>query len=1410
MGVKWTDEQQQVISHRGGDLLVSAAAGSGKTAVLVAHIISRIMDDEKPLDISRLLLVTFTEAAAAEMRDRLLRALDQALDAEPDNARIADQISRVPKAHIQTIDSFCMWLVRNNFHKLDIDPDFRIAEEGEGRLMRADVMDELLEEKYEEGSEEFLDLIDRYSRGKDDDAVSELILNLYYFSQSAPDPDRWLTECRLSVRAKVNVGSSHVENAGAEQGDGVHEKAEAGSSIVENAGAEQGDEANTKTGSLDAYPWAGMLSEMLHSRIKEQAGFLSSAAAMIADYDCLESLREVCEAESRSLLAICEEKSLDSVINSMRGFKTGRMTHRKIHDEEPEAKEFIKRMHKAFSDEWKELKKGFAFADPEEMCEVLREAGGPLSELIELTREFSRRYESEKKEKNLADFSDVEHWALGLLKDNEELARELSLQFDEIAIDEYQDSNLIQEEILTAVSGAGRGDRNMFMVGDVKQSIYKFRMAKPELFMGKYDRYPKHGDGYENVKNDSKPDEGGERLIELSRNFRTRASVLEVINHVFFRIMRRELGGVEYSKDCALYPGAEYPDYNEMNEAVDAARLPDSRIDPEGGQLSANRTEEDCVQPPESRIQDSVQEKTGFDSSSSSEEQLHASVPNGDRMTENRIYHKTCKDQASVELLLTVCGQGQERTETEARAVAEKIRQMTDPAEGLKLWDAANGEFRAAKYSDIAVLMRRVRGSAGIFEETLRGCGIPAVSRQSTGYFDAVEVQVLLNALAVIDNPAQDIPLASVMLSPMSSFDEDDLAIAVAWYKDQKRNSKNADVESKTDENILESRKPVIEGAGAFYAAVKEYAAEGDEPDLRNRLAAFLEKLSKLREYAIHNTIYDLIGEILRRTGYDLYLSALPAGNVRRLNIEMLKERAAAFEKTSYHGIFQFNRYIEKLRKYDVDFGEASTESEQDDVVRIMSIHKSKGLEYPVVFVCGCDGAFDNRDSSGTVILHDDLGAASDFIDIENSQRRKSLWKSFVADRIRRDNRGEELRVLYVAMTRAKEKLVLSGVLKERANKEEEELIADVRMKLTEAEELMEMTASDASGRSSEITAGKESGQLSAKKLPTWYIAGASSFLDWLLMAFGDARELAPVTIRRKEDLEEESLTRIGESGLLRSALAAIPPATTEALSRWEQQLDCGYEHEAATEMKGIWTVSELKEEAGIHDKALKKKRKKEEPIRDESDVHKSAGTEKTEDESEKTGIPKDGAVTQAGGALRGTVYHRILQNMPPAKDASAVRSWIKQNLPPDQAAMADPEDIAAFYRSRSGSLCLKPDVRRHTEQPFVLGIPESEFRESRRTGFADWKRKLTDADNLRYKDEEIILIQGIIDLYLEEDDGITLIDYKTDAASPKHILEAYEVQLRCYAMALARITGKPVKAIRIYSFHNRREIEVD
>lgn len=1309
MGVKWTDEQQQVIDHRGGDLLVSAAAGSGKTAVLVAHIMARLMDKEKPLDISRLLLVTFTEAAAAEMRDRLIQALDIAAEEDPDNADIAGQISRIPRAHIQTIDSFCMWLVRNNFHKLDVDPDFRIAEEGEGRLMRADVMDELLEEKYEEGSEEFLDLIDRYSRGKDDTAVSDLIMSMYSFSQSSPDPDRWLADCRSSVCVKAD--------------------------------------------SLEAYPWAGLLSGQLRARIKEQAGFLSSAAARVKDYDCLESLRQVLEEEARSLLAICGEDDLDAMVSGMRAFKKGRLTHRKIHDDEPEGKEYIKRVQRAFGDEWDALKKGFAFTGPEEMCEVLREAGGPIVELTELTREFTRRYEMEKKEKNLADFSDVEHWALRLLKENEGLADELSLQFDEIAVDEYQDSNLIQEEILTAVSGARRGARNMLMVGDVKQSIYKFRMAKPELFMGKYDRYPRLNDkaaGMDKEPGNESGNGNSEGLIELSRNFRTRAEVLEAVNHVFFRIMRRELGGVEYTADCALYAGADFPAL------------------PEAGRPHDN---------------------------------------NG--------------GTAPVELMLTVCGQGQDRGETEARAVAEKIRRMTDLDEGLRLWDAKKGEFRVARYSDIAILMRRVHGSAAVFEETLRSCGIPAVSRQSTGYFDAVEVQVLLNALAVIDNPAQDIPLASVMLSPMSSFDEDDLAIAVAWYKGRRKNDGS-----------------VKDGAGAFYNAVKAYAEDGDDAALRDRLAEFIRKLNALREYAIHNTIYDLIGEILRETGYDLYLSALPAGNIRRLNVEMLRQKAAAFEKTSYHGIFQFNRYIDKLRKYDVDFGEAQTESDQDDVVRIMSIHKSKGLEYPVVFVCSCDAAFDNRDASRTVILQDELGAASDFIDIEKFQKRKSLWKALVADRIRRDNRGEELRVLYVAMTRAKEKLILSGVLKEKLNKEEDDLIADVRTKLKEAEELMEMDAeiTDA-GTACEKAAGitdlgtaamtnigemrkagcraASEGGYDARKLPAWYIAGATSFLDWLLMAFGDAPELVPISIRRKEELEEEQFTRVGESGIIREALSAVPPAVGEPLARWESRLDRGYRYEKATEAKGIWTVSELKEEAGTKEKA----RVQEEAEPKEKAEPKEAGTKEEAVANEEAGAKEQAMVEAAGshvkaagktgGAFRGTVYHRILQNMPPTSDVIAISAWIRQNLPADQAEMVDPDDIAGFYRSRSGSMCLKPGVKRHVEQPFVYGIPESRFIEGRSNGFADWNREPSDADNRLYDDEELILIQGTIDLYLEEEDGITLIDYKTDVASTERILAAYVVQLRCYAMALSHITGKKIKAIRIYSFHNKCEIEV-
>ncbi|MCD8076907.1 MAG: helicase-exonuclease AddAB subunit AddA [Lachnospiraceae bacterium] len=1224
MAVQWTEEQKNVIESRDRNLLVAAAAGSGKTAVLVQHILELVTDPTHPVDVTQLLVVTFTRAAAAEMKERLRARLGELLEEEPWNSHIRRQVSLLDQAHISTIDSFCQWMVKNYFYRLDLDPDFRIPDEGEGKLLREEILDGF----FEEGDEDYLRLMDAFGSGKGDSRVRELVEKLYLFADSAPWPEAWLHS---------QEGSPAAEN-------------------------------------LENEEWMNDLAEELRETLREYRDILHGAAETCEVEPGLEKYAQMFRLDLQEVedcLSEKEDLSLLTRLGEIRFSRKPVIPKKVLVDESLKAR--MSTLRDAIKDGIKRLQGRFAITEGEQAAAWIRASDRDRLALLHLTARFSAAYRQAKRERNLADFADIEHWALNLLVEPGEdgtpvstpLAAELGDTFREIIVDEYQDSNLVQETILRALSGEDRGHPNMFMVGDVKQSIYKFRMARPELFMEKYKRFSRE------------PVPSGQK-IDLSRNFRSRGRILAETNRLFDQLMGERLGGVDYDERAALYCGAAYPE-------------PD----------------------------------------------------------------------APVELLLAEQGEsGAEPVELEGRLIAARIREILDPENGLQIWEEREQRYRPAQCRDIVILLRSMEGWADPLTAILNQEGIPAFAQLKKGYFAAREVQVLLNFLRILDNPLQDIPLASVLLSPLGHFTQEELARMMAGT-----------------------------GEEELYHRCRQAAQWGRCTEKWNRFEDFL---TKYRREAVLRPIHEILEMVLEETDYGLILAAQPGGKVRRANVDMLMERAMAYEKSSYHGIFHFLRYMEKLQRYQVDYGEAQVLSENEDLERITSIHKSKGLEYPIVIVAGVGKGFNLQDARGSVLMHEDLGLACDAVDLERRLVHPTLWKQVVADRIERDAKGEELRVLYVAMTRAKEKLILTGTCGNRESVWDKWILADAA----------------------------EPGK--AGKLPAFLVAQGGSYLDWIAMATRGETPGFTVSATPAEELATEEAVRLEEQEQRRTEWQDVADSELwDAEFREEFEAICGYAYpwQAVCRRKAAWSVSELKKQTGETREREEVRKRLEtgsaaQPFPEErvsADSRNAESTVVSEPvwlgenlSADSTFCPR--TIT---GARRGTVYHTVLERMPPedGADAAKVAAQIARMeeegiLSGEEAAAVKIPAITGFYRSELGRKMIGASGtgRLHREQPFVMAVPLTEV--------------LPPEEREGIPPEEWVLVQGIIDAFLEEEDGIVLWDYKTDLVPRRggaEILRTrYRKQLVLYRQALERARNGRVKEMWIYSFTLCRAIRVE
>lgn len=1258
MGVSWTTEQQQVIDLRNRNILVSAAAGSGKTAVLVERIVKIITDKNHPVDIDHLLIVTFTNAAAAEMRERIGNAIEKALDEQPGDEHLLRQLTLIHNAQITTIDSFCLYVVRNHFHEIDLEPNFRIGDEGELKLLREDVLGKVLEQNYEEPSEAFSDFVEGYASGRTDAALNEMILQLYEFSRSYPWPEKWLDSF---------VGIYRIENRE----------------------------------ELDRAEWLAPLTQNIRFVLKDCEQLLKQALAVTQQDDGPDMYEKAVRSDLEKYESLSKLTSFCELSVALSDIKYDRLASSRGFEGDPDKLELVKSLREQAKDVVKKLCKQYFFCSPEMMIEQLERTEPMLEEVVRLTKQFADEFAAAKRRKNLVDFHDVEHFALQILVDEEtekakKTAEEFRDTFEEIMIDEYQDSNEVQETLLRSISREERGENNIFMVGDVKQSIYRFRLARPELFMKKYDSYSL--------------EESTTQRIDLHKNFRSREEVLTCTNDIFYKIMARSLGNVEYDAEAALYPGASYP--------VSADFIPEILL-------------------------------------ADSNDELLEDTELTDKKT------------------------------LEAKIVAEEIKHLmkTQP-----VTDKAAGTLRAARYSDIVILLRSLSGWADSLVEVLNENGIPAHTVSSTGYFSTVEVQTVLSMLRLLDNPRQDIPMAAVLRSPMAGLTDEELAVL-----------RLEDGSVPFHEAVLELAEGLYEEDGQKEISDSEADSEADQKQGRNadgkkeddiettahrKLLKFYKKYRQLRQLVPDTPIHELIEIILRETGYGHYVAAMPAGSRRTANLNMLLEKAAAYEKTSYKGLFHFVRYIDELQKYDVDFGEADMVGENEDVVRIMSIHKSKGLEFPIVIVSGMGKNFNKQDTRSKMVLHPELGIGLDYMDGKKRIKSPTIAKKAIAKQIELENLGEELRVLYVALTRAKEKLILTGTLKDAAEK---------------------------------LEFYRQQANLSkAADRPLSYLTreGASGYLDWILPAVLSYGDKYPVRIVEAAELVlDEVENQLEQNENLTERIGEIKAADPQLVGQLKQRFSQRYPYQTDILRKNKYSVSELKH------RAMREK------FEAEQEETIPAFLEEPVTPTIPLFIQRQGSVEQETpnrGALRGTAVHRVMECYDFASEKSVHEQMEamekEEKIIADMRALVKEQIVADFVSSETGrrmALAQRGGAL-YREKPFVMGFTEEElenygFGVGSNTDSCENIYEKTDSDQEKEEqqkvrhEEDLTLIQGIIDVFWIEKDGIVLLDYKTDRVQQaKELIDRYETQLKLYADALERVFAArklKVKEILIYSF---------
>lgn len=1227
---KWTEEQLKAIETRRCNLLIAAAAGSGKTAVLVERIIRIITNEEDPVDIDRLLVVTFTSAAASEMRERIASAITKALEKSPNSKNLQKQLTLLSRANITTMHSFCLDVIKNNFHIIDLDPAFRILDETEGMLLRSEVLEELFEDKYENDDKEFLDLVEAYSDSKSDDKLKDIVLDLYKFSMSGPWPQRWLRD--KSEEFNINT----IEE-------------------------------------LDKSSWMKVFIENLVIELQGLISMEEKALELCEETSGLEPYIDTFRDDITMLRMIYEHlgAGVEEIYNRLSSASFSKLkTVRKNNVSNENVQGRVKSIRDDVKKKINKLRDEIFSMTPDEMLHSVKVSYTYMKALSSLVIEFQDRFSNAKKEKGALDFNDLEHLCLKILTSEDSgVADNFKEYFDEVLVDEYQDSNAVQEAIIDLVSRKYSNDPNVFMVGDVKQSIYRFRQAKPELFLEKYNTYSKK--------------QGKNIKIQLYKNFRSRDEVIKGVNYIFKEIMSRVVGELEYTDEEALNLGASYSKTEDDNYVV-------------GGKIELNI----------------------LDKSTEVEEEV---------LIEE-------EDLGTINL--------------EARIVANRIKELLSNKDGkvFKVLDKGTGEYRPVTYKDIVILLRATKNWSEVFLDELGAEGIPVYADTGSGYFESIEIRTIMSLLKVIDNPMQDIPLIALLRSPIMSFSAEDLT-----------NIRLVDKDKYFYENIISISK-------------EEFDCE---KELIEKCNIFLERLSVWRKKSIYTPIDEFIWYLYTDTAYYGYVGAMPNGVLRQANLRILFQRAKQYEQTSFKGLFNFINFINKLRKSSGDMGSAKVLGENEDVVRIMSIHKSKGLEFPVVFVCGSGKQFNLMDLNNNILYHEELGFGPELVDLDKRVSYPTLPKEAIKQRIRLETLSEEVRILYVAFTRAKEKLIITGAV---------------------------------NGLEKWITKCCNAAALDKDIILPSEVLKGKSYLDWIGMAIckhkdGEIlRELVGSNdIRIKDDLstwsvktwtksdlvvdkKDSDVDEINEDNLL------INSDCSSVDKEIERRLDFRYKFRESTLIKSNFSVSELK-----------KKNFEQVPVIDTENLFKEDICNiKPKFLQEERGLT---------AAEKGTAIHFVMQKIDLSRvnTIEEIKIQLKdfvdmELLSKEEYKVINPYKVKKFFISKLGERMLSAYNRGdivYREIPFYTEIDVHRINPD--------LPKEVEGDKVR--------LQGVIDSFFYEDNEVILLDYKTDyveQSNEEELINKYRIQIQYYKEALEKITKTKIKECYLYSFYLEKEILVE
>ena len=1345
---KWTQEQQNVIDSRGGNLLVAAAAGSGKTAVLVERIIQMILNSDLKIDIDKLLVVTFTNAAASEMRERIGDAISKKLDENPEDEHLQDQLVLLNKASITTIHSFCLEVIKSNFHKINLDPNFRIGDETECSLMKLEAIDETFDILYEQNDEEFCYLVDCYAEKRGDSNLQNLILSIYSFVMASPYPKVWLKESAedFNITDDFDFATSKWAKA-----------------ILETVKIQmEGIEKSLCKAIEDVYG------------IDELVTFTDK---LKIEYEKIKEILYACDTSWSDAYRQISSMTFENYAKGVKRIpkdapsyiKEEKDKAKKIRDNAKKSIEKIKTS--VFNKNYDDLKDEIKFLYP------------IVKSLSDVVLMFEQIYSQKKRDKGIIDFNDIEHFALQILTETDEngdfvfdeegknipsdIALEYREKFYEIFIDEYQDSNQVQEVILSTI--AKQKEPNRFMVGDVKQSIYRFRQAKPEIFLQKYATY--------DTDLSSKY-----KKIMLYKNFRSRKEVVDSVNYIFEHIMSKNLGEIDYNEEEKLNLGANFEE------------VEDEKI------ILGGATE------------------------------IH--------LMEKKVPEVEDPDEEEEE------GEDLDASQIEARMVGKIIRDIMRPNENgeiMQVFDKKLETYRNVEYKDIVILLRATSAWAPVFAEELINMDIPTYADMGQGYFETMEIQVIMSFLKVIDNPMQDIPLIAILRSPIYGFTPEDFIDIritdkkVSFYeammmfvgeKIDLSNEEEQDIAEDEisddigneiiDVNINEENSYVDADMDDYYQNINyedfEYEneefiyndevmyesyisenleddliyeinsnIEGDEEsqksELELKVRRFLDDLKELQEKSMYMSTDEFLWYIYTNSGYYAYCGALPGGSQRQANLRILFERAKQFEETSFKGIFNFINFISKLKKSNSDMGSAKTLGENANVVRIMSIHKSKGLEFPIVICSGMGRNFNTMDFRKDVLYHHELGYGPQIVDFERRISYPSIAKEALKCKINIENISEEMRILYVALTRAKEKLIITSSIK------------DIEQNMH-----------------------KWSSNISTEKMVSKYdILNGKNYMDWMMPAIIKHKDLEDIretyNLSTSISMEDESKWSVKtwnrddmdfekhEKEGIREVLNTMDLSQhdTEYYEQIEKKLNFEYPY-----------LGVVKKAASISVTEIKKRQEEYEEQEDSLGLYKRKTTLKKPkflSESQKS--------EKITGARRGTIVHLIMEvlDFEKVNTESEIKAQIqdlvkRRIITEKESQVLSPRKIMRFFKSPIAKRMLSSKFVKREQKIYTqikmndIYLNDEIFKNNRET----------------YENESVML-RGVIDLYFEEDDGLVILDYKTDFVdenNKKEIIHKYKKQIEIYADVLSKLTGKKVKEKYLYLFGIDEQVKVD